>query len=63
MQNQIQTASDMLNCPSITEDVRGTLYSLWDSAFDALDEEKEEQANTILLELQAVWAKHSTYTN
>ena len=63
MRDEIQIASDMLNCPSISEDVRDTLYSLWDSAFDALDEDKEEQALAIILELQNVWAKHSTYTN
>lgn len=62
MKNEIQIASDMLVCPSISEAVRSTLYAMWDEAFDLFDDERDEEALQIILDLQNVWATNSTYT-
>jgi len=63
MIDDIQTASDMLTCPSISESVRATLYTMWDESWDAFDDSRDVEAMQIILDMQAVWATHSTYAN
>lgn len=62
MRDEIQIAADMLECPSINEDVRATLYAMWDEAFDLFDDERDEEAMKIILDIQNVWTINSTYT-